>query len=106
MKHFEGERWWTGDFVVMPNHVHGLFQPIESQNLEDTLGSIKGFVSTRLTKLGVKTGELWQSENYDRLVRDRTELLVWRRYIERNPGKAGLEASGYTYYRCDWLDDK
>lgn len=28
LNHFHGERWWVGDFVVMPNHVHGLLQPI------------------------------------------------------------------------------
>lgn len=145
LEHFNGERWWVGDFVIMPNHVHGLFQPlpvgrtsglspgiggagappygdvgrssglsVESTDsaehrptcyeLSDILGSVKGFVSTRLTKLGLKTGKLWQQENYDRLVRDQAELSAWRRYIARNPEKARLDENSYTHHRCDWLD--
>jgi len=57
-----------------------------------------------LTKLGVKAGKLWQQENCDRLVRDREELGVWRRYIEGNPRKAGLRDGEFTYQRCEWLD--
>ena len=123
LKYFHGERWWVGDLVIMPNHVHGLFQPVPVgrcsapprdgdgpedrptvHELSDILGSVKGFVSTRLTKEGLKSGKLWQQENYDRLVRDREELGLWRRYIQRNPEKAGLRGREYTYCRYEWLD--
>lgn len=48
--HFHGGRWWMGDYVVMPNHVHLLAQPIagingaehRSTELEDILASVKG----------------------------------------------------------------
>ncbi|VGO21372.1 transposase [Pontiella sulfatireligans] len=111
LEHFHGDRWWVGDYVIMPNHVHGLFQPLATRNgaehryteLEDVLGAVKGFVSTRLTKLGFKTGKLWQQENYDRLVRDRKELGVWRKYIQCNPEKAGLHEGEFTHVECDWL---
>jgi type I restriction enzyme R subunit len=89
LRHFHGTRWWTGDFVVMPNHVHGLFQPAGGRELQDVLGSVKGFASARLTRLGAKAGRLWQQESYDRLVRDREELAVWRRYICGNPRTSG-----------------
>jgi type I restriction enzyme R subunit len=105
VKHFDNDRWWVGDFVVMPNHVHCLVRPILSNQLENILGSVKGFTSTKLTKQDEKIGKLWQQENYDRLVRDRNELRIWRRYIQRNPEKAGLRQSEYTYHRCRWLDD-
>lgn len=105
LRHFQGERWWSGDFVVMPNHAHGLFQPTNGWELEDILGSVKGFVSTRLTKLSVKEGKLWQQENYDRLVRDRNELNGWRRYIRGNPEKARLGEHEYTLFTGEWLDE-
>lgn len=127
LHHFHGTRWWVGDFVIMPNHVHGLFQPIAEAvercsapfengmvgngpedrstfKLEDILGSVKGFVSTRLTKLNIKPGKVWQQENYDRLVRDRVELAAWRNYIECNPAKAKLRDGEFEYYRCSWLN--
>ncbi|MDF7826580.1 hypothetical protein P4B35_21295 [Pontiellaceae bacterium B12227] len=130
--HFHGSRWWVGDYVIMPNHVHLLAQPIcgingaehrstaarssgpcggaeengaehRSTELEDILASVKGFVSTRLSKLGFKEGKLWQQENYDRLVRDREELAVWRKYIRQNPEKAGLRAGQFSHLECEWL---
>ncbi len=104
VKHFHGERWWVGDLVVMPNHVHGLFKPRAGHELEDVLGSVKGFCSHRLTKERFKSGSLWQQENHDRLVRDRKELAAWRRYISENPVKAGLRADEYTCHQCAWLD--
>ncbi len=111
LDYFDNDRWWLGDYVIMPNHVHLLAQPVCEKNdpenrsteLEDILGSIKGYVSTQLTKLGVKNGKLWQQDNYDRLVRDSKELYVWRRYIRRNPEKAGLCEGLFTYFECDWM---
>jgi type I restriction enzyme R subunit len=153
LDHFHGERWWLGDYVIMPNHVHLLAQPIQringaehrstvarssgpccsggengaehrstvarssgpccsggengaehrSTELEDILGSVKGFVSTRLTKLGRKGGQLWQQENYDRLVRDREELNIWRTYIRENPVKAKLRTGEFVIHECDWF---
>ena len=102
--HFHGERWWVGDFVIMPNHIHGLWKPLPGHELETVLAATKGYISTRLTKLSVKKGKLWQQENYDRLVRDRRELSVWRRYIAENPQKARLREGQYLYHKCDWLD--
>ena len=89
----------------MPNHIHGLFQPMEGHELEEVLASVKGYVSTQLTKQGWKTGRLWQPDTYDRLVRDREELDARRRYVESNPTEAGLKTGGFTYYRCGWLDE-
>lgn len=40
---FHGQRWWTGDFVVMPNHAHSLVVPFDKWKLEDLLGSVKKF---------------------------------------------------------------
>jgi type I restriction enzyme R subunit len=111
LEHFHGERWWIGDYVIMPNHVHLLVQPICGKNgaelrstaLENILGAVKGFVSTHLSKQGIKEGKLWQQENYDRLVRDRVELDVWRKYIRENPSKANLHFGEFTHWECDWL---
>ena len=75
-----------------------------STELKNILASGKGFASTRLTKLGLKTGKLWQQDNYDRLVRDRKELAVWRKYIRENPEKSGLKAGEFTLSICEWLD--
>ena len=103
LMHFHGRRWWVGDAVVMPNHVHALLLPFGTHELEATLGAVKGYVSTRLSRLGLKAGRLWQAENYDRLVRGSRELTAWRRYIRENPNKACVSEASYTLHCCDWL---
>jgi len=101
MVHFHGVRLWLGDVAIMPNHVHGLIQPMPGERLETLLGSAKQYVSRRVAK---KAGSFWQQENYDRIVRDRRELGIWRKYIRDNPKKLrGNE--GCLYRRADWLDE-
>ena len=105
MDHFHGTRLWMGDSVIMPNHVHALVQPISSHTLENLLGSIKGYVSKRLTSSRIKAGRLWQRENYDRIVRNREELKTWRKYIRDNPAKLPARSSACLYRPSTWLDE-
>ena len=103
--YFHGKRWWVGDFVIMPNHVHGLFAPIQEFALERVLQSVKSYVAKQLRSIDadLTRGKVWQQESYDRLVRNRDELGRWRRYIRENPVKAKLRDGEYSYYCCDWL---
>ncbi|MEM7316353.1 MAG: transposase [Planctomycetota bacterium] len=97
---FHGERVTTGDFVIMPNHVHAVMTPLPGYELEDILHSIKSFTANEINKVLGRTGTLWMDESFDRIVRDFEELLRTQRYIERNPAKAGLAPSHYSYRRA------
>ena len=103
---FDGERCRTGDFTVMPNHVHWLVLPLPGHELEAVLQSIKRFTSGRIRKLEPRlgSGPVWQDESHDRLVRDRRELAATRRYIAHNPQKAGLPGHACSAYVAEWLD--
>jgi REP element-mobilizing transposase RayT len=88
-------------FCVMSNHVHLVLRLLESENqeifLSEVLESIKKF-SARECNLAIgRTGQLWQKESFDRLVRDRKELYRIICYILDNPTKAGLCEN-----RADW----
>ncbi len=107
MRHFDSGGWWLGDLVIMPNHVHSLVQPVAGFELERGLQSVKRFVSTRLSKAGLKeTGSFWQKENYDHIVRNWKELGAFRRYIADNPCKAGLRDGEFLLYRAAWLEQQ
>ncbi len=84
-------------YVVMPNHVHMLVTPVVDPAI--FLRSIKGFSARRINELLGQAGALWQQESYDHIVRDAEEFGRIRRYIERNPVRAGLvrEASGFEW---------
>jgi putative transposase len=60
-----------GDWVVMPNHVHVLLQPLGDKPLHETLKSIKGVSARNLNSLLGKTGSFgWMS-------RSATSSAVW-----------------------------
>ena len=95
LDHFHGDRVMTGDFVVMPNHVHALLTPMDGFELEDILHSIKSFTANKINRLFARTGPFWQRETYDHIVRDIEQLQAYQAYIAANPSKARLTAREY-----------
>lgn len=99
--HFAGERYTLWAWVIMPSHLHWLFEPSpdwirtlgESEHLTPrarVMQSMKGFTARRYNQLLDRSGHFWQQESYDHCVRDLDELQRIIEYIEQNPVKAGL----------------
>ncbi len=76
-------------WVVMPNHVHLVVSPhVEMWKITK---AVKGYSAKEANLLLGRTGQpFWQSESFDRWVRDRWEMARIVRYVEENPVKAGL----------------
>ena len=97
LHHFDGQRMWLGDYVVMPNHVHLILQLFPGFVMEKVLGSIKQWAARKIGKGLGKIGRtrnrprFWQQESYDRIIRDEKEWKSFRKYIEGNPVKAGCK---------------
>jgi len=78
----------------MPDHVHIIAKPLPKQgdqywDLSEILHSIKSFSANKINELEEKTGSsVWQTESYDRIIRDVHELLTEITYIHYNPVKA------------------
>jgi putative transposase len=90
-------------FVVMPNHVHLLATPAVA--LPKLMRSLKGITAKRANAMLESTGgPFWQEESYDHLVRHERKFENIRRYIERNPLRAGLvrEAGEYRWSSARW----
>lgn len=83
-------------FVIMPNHVHLLIQPSGPGTLSTILHSIKRFSSLQINKLLNRTGSLWMSESFDRIVRSAGQLKHYVEYIKENP--RNLKPTDYTLY--------
>jgi REP element-mobilizing transposase RayT len=95
-------------FVVMPDHVHLLFTPLEDDrgepySLADIMNGIKGASSHSVNKLLGRRGTLWESESFDRIVRSSTDFEYRVIYIVQNPIAAGL-AKGPHDYRWAWRE--
>ncbi len=74
----------------MPNHVHVLVEPITGFELESILHSWKSFTAHALNKRLEQTGEVWQKESYDHLIRNEESYAKVVEYVTSNPGAAGL----------------
>ena len=93
LRHFNGLRYDLGAWCIMPNHVHVLVKPREGHYLPDIMHSWKSFTAHEINKVRGGSGEVWQHESYDHIVRH--ERALWRieQYIMNNP-IAGRTARG------------
>lgn len=74
----------------MPNHMYVVVQPSGGHDLSGILHSWKSFTAKEANRLLERTGEFWQKESYDRIVRAAGDLENTVRYVRENPRKAGL----------------
>jgi putative transposase len=82
-------------FVVMPNHVHGIIileNTRAGQSPAPTVGHIIGSyksITTKMSNIFDKTPNryIWQRGFYDHIIRDDNDLQRIRQYIDDNPAK-------------------
>jgi REP element-mobilizing transposase RayT len=90
-KFFHEQRYHLREWVVMPNHVHGIVWPMPDHLVGEIVKSWKQFTSLRARRmLGLNDERFWQPESYDHWIRDDEERARIARYIRNNPVKAGL----------------
>lgn len=99
IRYFEGHRYTTFAFVIMPSHVHWLVQPAAKWSAtlppsrsprESLLHTFKTHTAIECNRMLSTGGRFWQDEAYDHVVRSDEELARIADYIENNPVKAGL----------------
>lgn len=94
--------------VIMPNHAHLLFTPMENDRAEpfslaEIMKGIKGTSARNINKLLNRRGQLWQDESFDRIMRA-SELQNKLEYIIANPINAGL-TSKPGEYQWVWMQE-
>ena len=90
IKFFDGKRYHLLAWCVMPNHVHVVFSPIGDRTLQTILHSWKSFSAGKANGLLGRTGDFWQHEYFDHLIRNESSLRKIINYVKRNPENAGL----------------
>ena len=98
------------EFVVMPNHIHGIlfFNPPwlddwttnkfgpQSKNLASVIRGYKAAVKTFSTMNQIEFG--WQSRFHDRVIHSSRELSNIRQYIINNPQNWHADKDNPNYY--------
>ncbi len=107
-------------YVIMPDHLHLLFEILDGKTISETMHSLKSFVAKEMWKLrqgrdasqprqgrdALAIGnpkriggasrprrwmeKVWQDSFYDHVIMDERDLWTHVEYIKRNPIKAGL----------------
>jgi len=119
--HFDGERYRMIAWVVMPNHVHTLFQTIGGWSMASVVASWKSWTGKHIADMLLREGhhwereapssrlrltredgasrsqerrplQVWHPEYWDRYIRDERHFANALAYIHNNPVKAGLVA--------------
>jgi REP element-mobilizing transposase RayT len=115
LQHFDSVRYHLHAWVVMPNHVHVLFEPVDGWALNKIVASWKKFTARRIRQftdrnakgnanlpIGLKQktadpeiggpvpGPVWHREFWDRFIRNERHYWQTVEYIHHNPVAAGL----------------
>lgn len=76
--------------ILMPDHLHLIFQLLEKKSLSEVMKSLKGFTERKLKgHLGLNT-PVWQNQFYDHLIREDEDLIDIMKYCFYNPVRRGL----------------
>ncbi|HPI66980.1 MAG TPA: transposase [bacterium] len=94
---------YLNEFVIMPNHVHGIIEinnflhhvgtglkPVPTRtnklhSLSEIIRGLKTFSSRKINKLNKNLNFHWQRSFYDRVIRNDKELYNAQNYILANP---------------------
>jgi REP element-mobilizing transposase RayT len=92
-------------WVIMPDHVHWLFQLGENTSLSAVIKAFKGRTALALNSHVKRQGSIWQRGFYDHAVRRDEDIKHLARYIVANPLRAGLveQIGGYSLWDAIWL---
>jgi putative transposase len=99
---FDLQRYRLLAWVVMPNHVHVLFQPIDGWTVAKIVASWKKFTARRISNERRQTSEacgdpVWHREYWDRFIRGQTHYEQVIKYTHLNPVKAGLVVTAESW---------
>ena len=100
----DGKEYILDACCIMPNHVHMVINPLKTgegyQSLSEIMQSLKGYTARRANIILGRSGQFWQHESYDHVVRDAGEFKRIVDYIVDNPCRAGLPAN-WVYNRFE-----
>ncbi len=81
---------------IMPNHIHLLIK--QNQQLEQIMQKLKGGLSFQINKILERKGTLWDSNYFDKVIRDEKHFQLTYNYIKHNAVKANLKDADKRFY--------
>ena len=94
-------------WVVMPDHIHWLFQLTGNEPLSNILKIFKARSALKIKQnCGLDLHKVWQKGFHDHAIRKEESIKKIARYIVANPLRAGLvkNISDYPHWDAIWLN--
>lgn len=77
------------DYVVMPNHMHGILFLSDTHEKQPTMSSIIANYKASVTRIARReydfTSTMWQPRYHDHIIRNEPDLNRIREYVQTNP---------------------
>ena len=95
-------------WVLMPDHLHWLFQLGEKEDLPTVLKAFKAVSTKRINRVLKRRGLIWQRAYYDHAILKDEDIRAIARYIVANPLRAGLvpKIGQYPLWDAMWLQHR
>lgn len=97
IRYFEGVRYISHAWCMMPNHLHWVLTPQNRNGVEKfdsslsaIMHGLKSFTAHQANKILKRSGPFWSREYYDHCIRDAEQFARLVIYTIENPVKAGL----------------
>lgn len=92
-------------WVIMPDHLHWLFQLNERETLSATVKQLKARSALAIGRHVELGAPVWQRGFHDHAIRSDEDILGVARYIVANPLRAGLveHIGDYPLWDAVWL---
>jgi len=89
-------------FVLMPDHIHAVFQLTGDKNLSEVVSNLKVSV-WKLLKEKIGTDKFWQQGFFDHRIRKNEQFMQVVFYCYNNPYRAGIINSEgrYPFWYCE-----
>ncbi len=97
LRNFDGQRYELAGYVVMNDHVHVIVCPNDGYTLEGLCHSWKSFTAREFQQKFGRVGHIWQSESFDRIIRNEGEYFGKLMYILNNPRKRWPDLQHYKW---------
>ena len=98
LRTFDEDRYFLTDAVVMPNHVHFIAAFGDNDSMLQQCTAWKRFTGRAINQLEGRTGEFWQADQFDHLIRGERQFAYFRQYISENPTKPKLREGEFLHW--------
>jgi len=91
------KRYRVYAYCVMDDHIHAVIQPLQGEDLARIMHTWKSCSTNQLQRRFGREGQIWDSEYYDRIIREEDDLLEKCEYVLTNPQRRWPDIREYRW---------